>query len=1127
MKDMKHSFPGRALLCGARKLLPQQLRRVVRLTALFFLICYIQVNAGGFAQTVSFSGKDVPLQAVFASFEKQTGFSFFFNYALLKDAKPVTIEVRNVSLEKALKEALKNEALDFYQQGKTIFIVKKQAAAASTDLLAPEAKLTDVKGRVVNQQEEALIGATVAVKNGKKATLTDEKGGFELKAVPVGATLEVTHLGYQRREIEVGGGEMHVEMAVATNKLDEVQVIAYGSTSERLSAGNVTTVKSEEIAKQPVNNPLLALEGRVPGLFITQSSGLPGSGISVRIQGQNSLRRGNDPFYIIDGVPYLPQLLPSINGISGNSGTGFGSQPGNPLSFLNPSDIESIEILKDADATAIYGSQAANGAILITTKKGKAGKTKVDLNLQQGVGNVAHFLKLLNTQQYLQMRREALKNDGIANSSNTDYDLNGSWDTTRYTDWQKTLIGGTAQYTNLSAGVSGGSTSAQYLAGATFRRETTVFPGDFADLKGSFHFNLNSTSSNQKFRFQLTSNYLIDNNRLTSNDLANFSTVLSPIAPAIYNTDGSLNWQPNTTGTSTWANPFSYLYNTYQGKTTNLISNVILSYQILPGLEVRGNFGYTNLQTNEAKIFPLLSTKPELRASASRYTLFGNNNLNSWIVEPQLEYKRIIGNGKLDVLVGTTIRQLNSQGLQIYGLGYASDYVMKDLSQASSIVFNSSINSVYKYNAAFGRINYTLQDKYIIDLTARRDGSSRFGNKNQFHNFGAVGAAWVFSKEQAFSRLFKFISFGKLRGSYGTTGNDEIGDYQFLNLYNPTSASVAYQNAVGLAPNGLPNPYLAWEQTRKLQVGMELGILKDRVIADVCYLNNRSSNQLLQYALPIITGNTGINENFSAVIQNSEWEISLATENMKSKSFKWSSIITLTLPENKLISFPNLFTSSLATQLVIGQPITIVKTFHFLGVDPNTGVYQFADLHGNPTSSPNPITDQTVVINTYPKVYGGVQNTFRYKGFEIAFFAQFVKQLGGSYTFGNLPGYFDNTRGNGNQPTSVLRRWQKPGDITFMQKYNSNLSLGAQVTNAKLSDASYADATYIRLKNVSVSWDLPASWTQKVHIQNCQLYVHGQNLLTITNYDGLDPETKSATILPPLRVIVFGMQLTL
>lgn len=1093
--------------------------------SIFLTVAFVSAGAHGLSQNVTISMKGGTLETVFKSIEKQTKFIFFYNASLLDKGNPVTVDLKDTPLQQALDACFRNQPFTYTIEGRTITV--KPRAVVEPALGAADARQVDVKGRVTDQRGEALVGATVAVKNGKKATLTDERGGFELKAVPLGAMLEVTHLGYQKREVEVGGAEVHIEMAIATNKLDEVQVIAYGNTSERLNAGNVVTVKGEDIAKQPVNNPLLALEGRVPGLFITQSTGLPGSGVSVRIQGQNSLRRGSDPFYVIDGVPYIPQLLPSINGILGNSGTVFAAQTGNPLSFLNPGDIESIEILKDADATAIYGSQAANGAILITTKKGKAGKTKVDLNLQQGVGNVAHFLKLLNTQQYLQMRREALKNDGIANYSNTDYDLNGSWDTTRYTDWQKTLIGGTAQYTNISARVSGGSTSTQYLAGAAFHRETTVFPGDFGDLKGSIHFNLTSTSSNQKFRFQLTTSYLIDNNQLTSNDLTNFSTVLSPNAPAIYNTDGSLNWQPNSTGTSTWANPFSYLYNVFQAKTNNLISNAILSYQILPGLEVRGNFGYTNLQTNETKIFPLLSTKPELRVSSFRYTLFGNNNLNSWIVEPQLEYKRIIGNGKLDVLVGTTIRQLNSQGLQIYGLGYASDYVMKDLSQASSIVFNSSVNLVYKYNAAFGRINYTLQDKYIIDLTARRDGSSRFGNKNQFHNFGAVGVAWVFGREQAFSRLFKFISFGKLRGSYGTTGNDEIGDYQFLNLYNPTSASVAYQGAVGLAPNGLPNPYLAWEQTRKLQVGMELGILKDRVIADVGYFYNRSSNQLLQYALPIITGNTGITENFPAVIQNSGWEISLATENIKSKSFTWSSIITLTIPENKLISFPNLSTSSLATQLVIGRPITIVKAYHFLGVDPNTGIYQFADLHGNPTSTPNSPKDQTAIIDMSPKFYGGCQNTFRYKGVALSFFAQFVKQLGSGYTFGNLPGYFDNTRSNGNQPTSVLRRWQKPGDITFIQKYNSNLSLGSQVSNARVSDASYADATYIRLKNLSISWDLPGTWIQKMKIQSCQIYAQGQNLLTITNYDGLDPETRSSTTLPPLRVIVFGIQLTL
>jgi TonB-dependent starch-binding outer membrane protein SusC len=330
----------------------------------------------------------------------------------------------------------------------------------------------------------------------------------------------------------------------------------------------------------------LALQGRVPGLLITQTNGLPGGGVTVRIQGQNSINFGNDPLYIIDGVPYFSQLpATGVDGILGTSGGMAGAiSSGNPLSYINPGDIESIEVLKDADVTAIYGSRAANGAILITTKKGKAGQSKLNLNVQTGLGQVGHKLKMLNVRQYLDMRYEALQNDGInlATVSNTNsnyYDLK-VWDTSRYTDWQEALIGGTARNTNLNVGMSGGTTNLQYLISGTYHKETTVFPGNFNDQKGSLHFNINSSLLNQKLRMQISGTYMLDYNRLLSTDLTQMAVQTEPVAPVLY-TDGSLNWALNALGNSTWVNPLAELVRKYKNKTRSLVGNVVFSYQIL------------------------------------------------------------------------------------------------------------------------------------------------------------------------------------------------------------------------------------------------------------------------------------------------------------------------------------------------------------------------------------------------------------------------------------------------------------------------------------------------------------------------------------------------------------------
>lgn len=1109
--------------------LPQQLRKVVKLTALL-LIVNLQLHALSYSQRVTFKGKDVALQTVFAAIEKQTGLSFFFNYTLIKDAKPVTLDLHDVTLEEALKAALKDQGLEFYQEGKTVFIIRKKVAPESFTSSEGE-ELVSVRGHVTNQQGESLAAATVTVKRANKATLTDEKGSFELKGVAVGAILEVSFLGYQTKEIAVSRvASITVQLVLANNPLDEAHVIAYGQTSQRLSTGNITMVKGEDIEKQPVSNPLLALEGRVPGLYVTQTTGMPGGGVTVRIQGQNSIANGNDPLYVIDGVPYVSQLLSTGLGSQlGNSGAATAGVNGNPMNYINPSDIESVEVLKDADATAIYGSRAANGAILITTKKGKVGRTRVDINLQNGWGTVARKMSLLNTQQYLGMRHEAIANDGIATLGPLDFDVSGFWDTTRNTDWQKVLLGGTAQYTNINGSVSGGNQATQYLIGGTYHRETTVFPGNYSDVKGNLHFSLRTVSTNQRFKVQLTGSYMFDNNQLPITDPTQQALILPPDAPTIFNPDGTLNWQllpPGSIlpGFASWTNPFASLYyNPYQNKTYNLVSNGILSYQILRGLEIKANMGYTNLQANEIYQNKFLFSPPATQISQgtnARNATYAYNSVKSWIIEPQVAYKRVIGYSAVEAILGATISQNDGNGVKLGGVGYNSDALLRDIHSAATVFAISSEITQYKYNAVFGRLKYSWKDKYIMDLTARRDGSSRFGPVNQFHNFSSVGLAWIFSQEKLIKDNFHFLSFGKVRGSYGTTGSDQIGDYRYLNLYTSQSYTAPYQGVTGLTVRGLPNPYLQWEETRKLQAGVELGFWNDRLFLTANYVRNRSSNELVLANLPQLTGFSAISENLPAVVQNSAGEFMLNASIIKSKTVNWDCNINITIPKNKLISYNSPIPTSL---VVVGQPLSFFRMYHSLGVNPATGVYYFSDSHGNATSSPNSITDRTKIISlSFPTFYGGVQNSFRYKQVQLDFLFQFVKHLASNYSFGtSYPGVRFR-----NQPTFVLNRWRKPGDLTSTQRFTSGSNYTLAWTDQTLSDAGVSDASFIRLKNVSISYQLPASLLRHIHLENVRLYLQGQNLITITKFKGLDPETGNG-VLPPIKLLTLGMQVEL
>lgn len=1112
----------------------RQAVRIMKITAFILLVCTLQVSAKGYSQSITLSEKEAPLDKVFKSIEKQTDYIFFYNVDWVKKTDKVSVEVKNMQLQQVLDLLFKNQPLAYSITGKmiTVFPKKNDAPNPNNNIKLP----IDIHGRVIDENNKPVAGVTVTVRGTKKQTLTNENGEFTILDVSDGVVLLFSTVNMEPLEIYLKGQkEVLARLKTKTSELDEVQIIAYGQTTKRLQTGNVNSVKGDDIRKQPVGNALLALEGRVPGLLITQNNGISGGGITVRVQGQNSIASGNDPLYVIDGVPYYSQLpATGLENVLGKSGTiGQGNVPfaGNPLSYINPADIESVDVLKDADATAIYGSRAANGAILITTRKGKSGPTRFNINGQYGWGKVARKIEMLNTSQYLAMRKEAFRNDGKPipvrkPSATSDYDLT-IWDSLQYTDWQKELIGNTAKYINVNADVSGGTQQLQYLVGATFNKQTTVFPlpNDFSDQKGALHFNLISHSLNQRFALQFSGNYMVDKNQLPYQDLTSFAIKREPNAPSLYNNDGTLNWAPNANGTSTSVNPLATsLYTKYQNTTYNLVSNLKASYKVLADLDISTSFGFSRMTTDDFYGTPMTAIRPELRANSDRSAVYGDRKLNSWIIEPMASYKKQIGLGKIEALLGATVQQNSANGGYIVGVGYNNDEVLQDLKAASSITVGNYYITKYKYAAGFMRVNYSFNEKYIIDLTGRRDGSSRFGEGNRFHNFGAIGAAWIFSSEKIIKSLLPVLSFGKIRGSFGTTGNDQIADYGYLGLYDQVyNVDIPYQGTTGLQPIGLPNPHLQWEETKKLQIGLDLGLMRDRILFSATYARNRSSNQLLSYILPAITGFQGITQNFPATVQNTSCELVLTTINLKKRIIKWSSSVNLTIPRNKLISFPDLPNSSYANTLVTGMPINIIKTYKYMGVSSTQGLYQVDDTHGNPTTS-YPTADRNTIIDVTPRFYGGLQNSITFRNFEVDFLFQFVKQKGVNAYYDNgsaSPGRF--SRGASNQPVTVLDHWQKPGDVVSIQKYST-----AQINGLVYSsDAIYSDASFIRFKNISVSWEIPQKWKKEKGLQNCRIYLQGQNLFTITKYKGLDPETRTLNTLPPLKMLTVGLQIGL
>ena len=966
------------------------------------------------------------------------------------------------------------------------------------------AQSVPVSGTVYDAQG-ALPGVNVSVKNTTTATFTDGNGAFQITATPED-TLVFSSVGYVTFTTKVGLQKtLKIIMQPDETTLEEVLVNAgYYKVKDKERTGSIAKITAKDIENQPVTNVLGTMQGRMAGVNITQTTGVPGGGFEIQIRGLNSLRKdGNRPLYIIDGVPYSSE--PTGFGVTSTIMPSYTS----PLNNINPSDVESIEVLKDADATAIYGSRGANGVVLVTTKKGKKGKTQFKAHFSLGAAKVGKFMKMMNTSQYLAMRKEAFANDGYTEFPADAYDVNGTWDPSRYTNWQKELLGGTAQTTNAGVSVSGGSDNTQFLISSNHSKETTVFPGDFAYVKNNLRVSLNNQSKDQRFRLSFTAGYTAQNNNQPSTDLSTEAWKIAPNAPALYDSQGNLNWENNT-----FENPLRNLNGKSISATQDLVANTTISYQLLPQLELKSNLGYTDLKHSESSTFPSTIYNPAYGVGSDQSSIFFSTSARqSWIVEPQINWQIANGDFKTALLLGSTFQQQKNHLNATAGYGYTNDSMIYNPAAANDLSIMGFEESVYKYQSYFTRLNVSHKERYILNLTARRDGSSRFGDGKRFAWFGAVGAAWIFSQEKLLDES-KILSFGKLRGSYGTTGNDQIGNYQFLNTYTPANAF--YQGIIGLQPTRLYNASFGWETNKKLEVALETGFLKDRIFLTSAWYRNRSSDQLVGIPLPGTTGFPSVQSNLPATVENRGIELTLHTRNIETARFTWNTTVNFSKAKNELRSFPNLENSTYSNQYVIGQPLNIVKVYHYTGIDPATGIYTFEDVNGDGTiTAPE---DQTYTKDLNPSFFGGISNQLKYKNWQLDLHFQFVKQQ--NYDTPKMlatPGTFSNLE------VGAMQQWQQEGDRGSTQAYTSGVN-GAAVNafyNYIASDAVITDASFIRLKNVALGYDFPEKWSKQV---KCRATIEAQNLLTFTSFKGPDPEFQSVGYLPPLRVITAGLQ---
>lgn len=1129
--------------------------RAMKLTTFLLTAAFIHAHAASMAQHVTISGRNLTLKQVFTAIKKQTGYVLLNQKGVLADAKPVSLSADNLPLRELLNDVFKNQPLEYVIEGKTILVSRKLPAAPSGQLASPSAPpaatFIPVKGFIRSVDGQPLAGVNIVITGTNKGTTSVANGSFSFD-VNTGDVIKVSAVGFAPLLLRFTGSNFQVvsselpakhkssgvegtsagasklvsgnpsalliQLALSTSPIDEVQITAYGTTTKRFNAGNITTVTSKEIEKNPVNNVLEALQGKVPGLFIQQVTGQPGGAFTVRMRGSANLTTGaTQPMIIVDGVRYPGGTLPLSNNTS--YGTQTFLQGGSGLNYINPNDIESIDVLKDVDATAIYGSSGAYGVILITTKKSRSTQQSFNANIYTGVSVNGQTPTLLNTDQYLMLRREALANDKLEIPA-SDNDLNGVWPADRYTNWRKEFMGKSAATSNVNLSYSGGAQNTTYLISGSLRDMGNIQRHRGSNRDGSLRFALNTGSTNNKFSLALGGTYLSSKNDMVPYDFS-VSALTPPNAPPAYNEDGSINWASigsdlNSSGTASNANRL------YKNVTNNLLANATLTYRPVKKVILRSIFGYNTINGKELIGYPTTVFNPtNTQAPTQTVGILHQYNTRSITISPYGEYNTLISKkGDLSIKLGGEVNNQVTYFDDITGTGFPSDALLNNPSAGSTVTTNYNLTE-YRSIGMYGIIKFVWDDKYIIDINTRRDGSTKFGPGRRIGNFGSAALAWIFSQEKLVTDHLPWLSFGKIRISSGVVGGDAIGDFRYLETYSVIGGS--YDGKVGLTPNSLPNPLLNWERNFNSEAGLELGFFHDRITTDFSYYSNRAGNQLLGQPLSTVTGYPSYTLNSDALIRTSGMEISLSSTNIKKRHFTWSTRFNISIPKSKLLRLPS---STQNANYVLNKPVTGKLLYKYNGVNPETGNYSFTDAKGNVADYSGGLTqaDKTEFVDLAPKYFGGLQNSFTYKGLTLDFTFNFTSRTGQNF-LGQTAFPFGLYGLNGS--TIWLRRWQQPGDITDIPKLSSQFTSIFRQGLLQSSTGGYSDATYARLQNVSIRYSFSPEVNKMLHLKNLSVYLQGQNLLTISKFDGLDPENLNAGVIPPLRVFTTGINVTL
>jgi TonB-linked SusC/RagA family outer membrane protein len=972
--------------------------------------------------------------------------------------------------------------------------VPKPAQPGTSDSIKSKAVQDSVSGIVIDATGP-LPGVIVTVKGDSAKVSTSSSGKFTIAAAPT-AVLVFSFMGYVPKEEPVKNRKVvNVVLQSGTKALKEVQVVGtgYGTVDRKKLTSAVSSISSEQIKNEVLPTITQAIQGKAGGVQVTQKSGSPGGGLNIRVRGTTSINASSDPLYVVDGIP-----VNSTTNFTGGSDFNFGggTQGINILSSINPSDVQSVEVLKDAASSSIYGARAANGVVLITTKKGQPGTSTFSFNAYEGYSEVPNErkYKFMNTTQYQDYMKDyyAALPDASGNPTPVPAGILANPETN--TNWQNEIFR-TAPTRNYELSARGGSDKTQYYTSIGYMRQAGVIKNsDFSRI--SARLNLDHQHSDKlsfSTRINLTRALTDRVQEENSKEGSTKNGIVAPPNIPVHNPDGSYAYDQVTTSRE---NPVAFLeLPTNNAQTFRVLASASAEYKFLPELTLKTNFGADLSYIDETFFMP----PNGIRSFAAQGGLGARRNTRDqlWINETTLTYDKNFGDHHLDVLGGLSVQESRIEFVDARRSGFSSNDI-QNISAGGIITGANSYPEEWGIASAFSRVNYDYKSKYLFTGNIRVDGSSRFGSNNRYGTFPSFAGAWRISEED-FLKKSKTISNLKVRASWGKTGNQNIPNYASYSLY---SGSNNYLGSPGYLPNVLGDKNLKWETTEQKDVGIDLGLFNNRISLLADYYVKNTSDLLVGVSIP---GSSGFQNRFTNIgkIQNKGFEFELNTQNLIGE-FKWNTSFNMSFNRNKVTSLPGGELFGGVGNLNIareGQPLGTFYGWKSAGVNPQTGVIDFVKKDGTLGPPTDPL-DRVIIGDPNPDFYGGITNTFQYKNFDLSIMGQF--SYGNDVFNYNLATGLDESGISNNGFVDLTRRWRNVGDITDVPRPTPG-----NLDNTAISSRFVEDGSFFRIRNVSLGYTIDGKVAERLKVKSLRFYTTVQNAYVFTKYKGYDPEVSS------------------